>query len=221
MRILTIGLLFLSTALWAQPDSTKIVALSKAIAKAEGFGIPHAIPTRTHNPGDFRTTRFIPRYLGQVGINAHGYVIFKNDAAGWAALQDYILKIAEGRSRHYSADMTLAQLSNTYARRWQPWLRIATKELGVSPKTRLSDLLGGTMSNEQPTDAHPTDNPDIWENQDGFFFSDETELLNGPYPTKQDAIINLNAYADWLTNGPKAVNTTANLPQSTVKYYGG
>jgi len=69
--------------------------------------------------------------------------------------------------------------------------------------------------------AMPTDTTDIWENQNGFFFVDETEGLNGPYTTKQDAELALNNYVEYLTNGPKAVNGTGNLPQCNVKYYGG
>jgi hypothetical protein len=71
--------------------------------------------------------------------------------------------------------------------------------------------------------AHPTDNPDIWENENGFWFVDASEELNGPYVNAQDAVIALNAYVNWL-NQPKAVNAvnaTANLPQCNVKYYGG
>jgi hypothetical protein len=69
--------------------------------------------------------------------------------------------------------------------------------------------------------AHPTDNPDIWENENGFWFVDEGEELNGPFVNAQDAVIALNAYVEYLNNGPKAVNTIANLPQCNVKYYGG
>jgi hypothetical protein len=69
--------------------------------------------------------------------------------------------------------------------------------------------------------AHPTDNPDIWENDNGFWFADEVETLNGPYSTAQDALLALKSYADYLNNGPKAVNGTGNLPQTQVKYYGG
>jgi hypothetical protein len=69
--------------------------------------------------------------------------------------------------------------------------------------------------------ATPTDNPDIWENENGFFFVDETEGLNGPFSTAQDALIALDNYVEYLNNGPKAVNKTSNLPQCNVKYYGG
>jgi hypothetical protein len=68
--------------------------------------------------------------------------------------------------------------------------------------------------------TQPTDVAYIWENGSGFWFADETEMLNGPYPTQHDAIAALNAYAASLDQ-PKAINTTANLPQCQVKYYGG
>jgi len=68
--------------------------------------------------------------------------------------------------------------------------------------------------------AHPTDNADIWENKNGFFFVDEAEQLNGPYPTVADALVALHDYiATWLQPNPKAGNTTANLPQSEMKFY--
>ena len=54
-----------------------------------------------------------------------------------------------------------------------------------------------------------------------IYFSDEAYDLNGPYDTIPEAVAASAAYGDWLTNGPKAVNGTGNLPQSTVKYYGG
>jgi hypothetical protein len=69
--------------------------------------------------------------------------------------------------------------------------------------------------------AHPTDNPDIWENENGFWFVDESEGLNGPYDTSFEAAFALENYVEYLNNGPKAVNKTSNLPQCNVKYYGG
>ena len=62
----------------------------------------------------------------------------------------------------------------------------------------------------------------IWKGVDTgkFYFSDETSELIGPYDTEQEAVAALNAYSASLDQ-PKAVNTTANLPQCNVKYYGG
>jgi len=68
--------------------------------------------------------------------------------------------------------------------------------------------------------AMPTDKPNIWENANGFWFTDESYDWNGPYSTKADAEVVLKAYFEWL-NRPKAINGTGNLPQCDVKYYGG
>ena len=54
-----------------------------------------------------------------------------------------------------------------------------------------------------------------------FYFSDESYDLHGPYDTIPEAELALNNYVEYLTNGPKAVNRTSNLPQCNVKYYGG
>ena len=63
----------------------------------------------------------------------------------------------------------------------------------------------------------------IWEGvvTGKFYFSDETYALNGPYNTIPEAEVVLTNYAEYLNNGPKAVNKASNLPQCNVKYYGG
>ena len=63
----------------------------------------------------------------------------------------------------------------------------------------------------------------IWEGvvTGKFYFSDESYDLNGPYDTIPEAEVVLTNYAEYLNNGPKAVNKASNLPQCNVKYYGG
>jgi hypothetical protein len=76
-------------------DSDKVHSLAVAIAKAEGFGVKGTVPTRYHNPGDIRS-RSLHAYKGQVGLNRCGYVIFKNDKAGFAALETNLMLMASG-----------------------------------------------------------------------------------------------------------------------------
>src|SRR5947209_5334458 len=97
--ILTIFLL-LTASFWGLtlPPTQQ---LAEAIARAEGFYQKGSVPNRTHNPGDIRATRG-EHYPGQVGLNKHGYIIFRNDRAGWAALNHQIDKMVEGESRHYN-----------------------------------------------------------------------------------------------------------------------
>jgi hypothetical protein len=78
---------------------------------------------------------------GQVRLGKAGHVVFCSNAAGWSALREYLTEIVAGRRKHYAASMTLSATSRVYAQRWQPWLRIVTKELGVSGSTRLDAYL--------------------------------------------------------------------------------
>jgi len=76
-----------------------------------------------------------------------------------------------------------------------------------------------TESNE---DVKPTDVTNIWQGvvTNKFYFNDETFDLNGPFDTIPEAEASLQRYCNEVLGPPPAVNTTANLPQSTVKYYG-
>lgn len=77
-----------------------------------------------------------------------------------------------------------------------------------------------TVGNEE---VQPTDVQCIWKGvvTGKFYFSDETFDLNGPYDTLPEAQAGLTAYCNEVLGPPPAVNKTANLPQCTVKYYGG
>ena len=129
-------LLLLAHQLWA---ATPVQTLAHAIAKAEGFGSKGAVPTRYHNPGDIRASRGV-KYPGQIGLNSHGYVIFKNDRAGWDAMQSQLDKILSGDSKFYSISMTLRQLAKRYAT--SPlWVKNVAKNLGVTADTTLAEIL--------------------------------------------------------------------------------
>ena len=130
----------------AQIDPVKLDRLCHAIAKAEGFYIKGTIPNRYANPGDLKSRPGITPLEGQRKIGKGGHIVFVNDEAGWSALRAYLTAIAEGRRNHYVAHTTLAQLSRVYAQRWQPWLRITTKELGVPGSTRLEEYLKADYS---------------------------------------------------------------------------
>jgi hypothetical protein len=138
MRKLALLFLMLCATLhaWSLTPTQK---LARAIAKAEGFGVKGAIPTRYHNPGDIRASRGV-RYPGQIGLNKSGYVIFKNDKAGWAALEDQIDRIAAGQSRFYTVNDTLKQLAKKYATS-PTWIRNVAHNLGVTSGTNLFEIL--------------------------------------------------------------------------------
>lgn len=135
MRKIIIALL-LTTACFAQD---RVQTLAKAIAKAEGFGVKGALPTRLHNPGDMKAVRGYV-YPGQVGIGKGGHVRFRNDAAGWAALTRQLNKILEGTSR-YTVNMNLRQIGKHYAGNWRVWSKNVAKNLRMTPDTSLWEIL--------------------------------------------------------------------------------
>ena len=145
--LLLLGLCLLGISAQAQTvDKQKLNCFATAVAHAEGFGVRHAIPTRYHNPGDLKSRRDLHKLPGQKALGKGDHVVFTTDAAGWAALRDYLSKMVDGRSRRFNPDMTLAQVSRIYAGNWRPWLRTVTRELNVEPTVRLRDLL----LNEEP-----------------------------------------------------------------------
>jgi hypothetical protein len=122
-------------------DKQKLNSFATAVAHAEGFGVRHAIPTRYHNPGDLKSAAIYTPLPGQKKLGKADHVVFVSDAAGWAALRDYLSKMVDGRSKRFNPDMTLAQVSRVYAGNWRPWLRTVARELNVEPTVRLRDLL--------------------------------------------------------------------------------
>lgn len=140
---LLVALLALTGLAGAQAvDEKKVDSFAAAVARAEGFGLRNAIPTRYHNPGDIKSRPGIPRLPGQKSIGKAGHIVFRSDADGWGALHDLIHKMMDGRSRHFSQDMTVAEVARHYAANWRPWAKIVCAELGVGPATRLRDILG-------------------------------------------------------------------------------
>ena len=140
--LLILGLLLLPAVLQAQTvDRQKLDSLATAVAHAEGFGARHAIPTRYHNPGDLKSAVIYKKLPGQKTLGKANHVVFESDAAGWAALKDYLSKMVDGRSKRFNADMTLAQAARIYAGNWRPWLKLVAQELNVPTNIRLRDLL--------------------------------------------------------------------------------
>lgn len=138
---------------WAQVDSQKLDKLAVAISHAEGFGVRHAIPTRYHNPGDLKSRPGLAKLPGQKRLGKGNHMVFTTDAAGWAALKDYLSKMADGRSRRYRPGMTLTQVARMYAGRWRPWAAIVSEELGVLPTATVAELL----TPDTPPLAFPVD----------------------------------------------------------------
>ena len=110
-----------------------------AIAQAEGYGAPNAVPTIANNPGDL--------VLGDIGYGVTGaaggvqITNFPNAAAGYAALQNQINAIAGGTSTVYPAGATIAQVSNIYSGSTSgAWGNNVASILGVTTDTPFSAI---------------------------------------------------------------------------------
>lgn len=149
-KLLLFIVLALSAVSAAQSvDEQKVDQFATAVARAEGFGVRNAIPTRYHNPGNIRSTRTGHHYAGQVGLNRSGYVIFKSDAYGWKALHDQLVLMASGQSAHYDTDMTIVKVAKRYATGWRLWSKNVAKNLGVPPTTTLADFFAAAQPTEE------------------------------------------------------------------------
>ena len=117
----------------------KVEKFAHAIALTEGFDVRGSIPNRYHNPGDLKIMARGQKYPGQVGIGKAQHVIFRNDAAGYAALYHEIDKILSGESHWYSQEMTLQQMGKFYAQNSRIWAKNLAHNLGVPPSTTLEE----------------------------------------------------------------------------------
>lgn len=116
-----------------------IVAFAKAIAKAEGFGVPGAIPTLANNPGDLVIPGWTGEKLGSAGIS-----VFSNPNDGWTRLYNELQMIVNGSSSIYSPEDTI----DSMAVKWtatdpESWALIVSSTLGIPSDTTLQSALGG------------------------------------------------------------------------------
>jgi hypothetical protein len=83
-----------------------ITDLAIAISHAEGFGVPGAVPTRAHNPGDLK----IPGWTGLKTGN-EGITVFGSDDEGWQALYTQLLRIKNNQSHVYTLKLSFSQFA--------------------------------------------------------------------------------------------------------------
>jgi hypothetical protein len=109
--------------------SRKIRRIAEAIAKAEGYGRPGAIPTVRNNPGNIK---------GPDGVIR----TYRTPEEGWAALYRQVTMMFTGESRFYRPDMTIAEIARIYTgeARYMDWAWNVSKFLGVKPETRLIEV---------------------------------------------------------------------------------
>jgi hypothetical protein len=120
----------------AAPLNSKIQALAQAIATAEGFGVPGAVPTRANNPGDL--------VFGDQGYgvaNSEGVTIYPDVASGFGALYYELNLIFTGQSKVYTLDMTFAKMAQLWTGGDQSgaWAANVVSVVGASVNETLGD----------------------------------------------------------------------------------
>lgn len=121
--------LFMNQSQWL------IEKIAQAIATAEGFYVPGSRPARNHNPGDL-TIDTIGQTVGRDGV----YVVYSDDATGWAALRQQVQLMFSG-SHIYNPAMSILEVAANYTATDQmAWAKTVATKLGVSINTRLSEL---------------------------------------------------------------------------------
>jgi hypothetical protein len=113
--------------------------LARAIANAEGYGVPGAIPTVNNNPGDLSSGGNILTY-GSI-----------ND--GMSALQSQVNAMLNGTSKYYDPSMTIADVGKTYANGDPAWSSNVANYLGVPENTPIGQI---------PSTTAPASSPARW-----------------------------------------------------------
>lgn len=119
-----------STGSTSYPEGLKNFA--RAIASAEGYGIPGAVPTVANNPGDLK--------LGGDTMNG-GISIFASVEEGWSKLYRQLALIVSGSSNYYNLDMSIAEMGRIYAGGDENWSTNVARYLGVSRDAKLWEVI--------------------------------------------------------------------------------
>jgi hypothetical protein len=117
----------------------RLESIVQAIARAEGYGKPGAIPTVRNNPGDLESID------GQIKV-------FMTPDEGWNALRHQVDLMATGQSRIYQPDMTWVEIASHYDGETQPdpftgqplymqWAQNVAQILGVNVNSTLADYV--------------------------------------------------------------------------------
>lgn len=107
--------------------------LAELIAKMEGFGLPNALPTRDHNPGDLRHS---PHSEHPGDPNAIG--VIANDADGWADLERQLRLFADrGLTIGEAIDIFAPPTENNTTN----YVNFVCSRLGLPPTATVSQAL--------------------------------------------------------------------------------
>ena len=108
--------------------------LAELISKMEGYGIPGAIPTIRHNPGDLRHAP----HASHEGEGSNDIGIEDSDADGWADLERQLQLFANRQMTLRAAIYAFAPPNENNT---EDYLDFICQELGVSASTPVAEAL--------------------------------------------------------------------------------
>ena len=113
-----------------------VIELAKAMAKMEGFGIEGALPTRNHNPGDLRRSKF-------QSFVKDGFAYFPDDKTGWKALvYDLCIKIMGKSTTGITPESSLRDLIYKWTATDQyAYLMFVASKLGISFEYKIKNFI--------------------------------------------------------------------------------
>lgn len=119
-----VGLALLKTG-----PGDRVKRIAQAIATAEGYGVPGAIPTVRNNPGNIRSKE------GPIAT-------YPSPEAGWEALYNQVRRMLDGSSPYYPTHYTLAQVARVYTGEsaYMNWARNVGRILGVGTDVIFSEI---------------------------------------------------------------------------------
>jgi hypothetical protein len=144
VALLGLGYLVLTLTQQNQSGSSSTSAIAIAIGFAEGgYDLQgnnrnnNTIPSNNHNPGDLTVD---VNGTGS-GSDDRGFVIYPDDATGFAALEYQVSLWLGGTSANANGDSTIADISNFYtATNPVDWARNVAAALGVSADTPINQI---------------------------------------------------------------------------------
>jgi hypothetical protein len=146
IAIVVVGYLVLdATGASAQSSgTTRQISIAIGVAEggydASGNNLNNGtLPSRNHNPGDLTVD------VNSTGSGVSGgFVVYPDDATGFAALDYQVGKWLDGSSDNATAASTIAQISQFYTTTDQAaWAANVASVLGVTVDTSLATIVGG------------------------------------------------------------------------------
>lgn len=157
--LVIVGYLVLDAAGGAASASGSAHAISLAIGVAEGGYDASGnnlnngtLPSTNHNPGDLTVD------VNGTGSGKNGnFVVYPDDATGYAALDYQVNEWLNGSSANATAQSTIAQISQFYtADNQDAWAANVASVLGVTVDTTLATITGGSAPATAPATSDDT-----------------------------------------------------------------